>query len=221
MINAIIPVRSGSLRVENKNLRPFAGKSLLEIKITQLLQVPEISQVFVSSNDNQMLKIAEELGAKPVLRDEKYATNTIPMSEVYANMVSTLPDGDVCYATVTTPFIGAKEISAIIQAYASNKALHDSIHTVVSVRDFMLLKGKPLNYDAAVFPRSQDLPDIRNLYLELLCLTAKLMITRRSSLGFSPLLYDVTQEQAIDIDTPHDFEVAEYLYRKQALLSDS
>lgn len=34
-IKALIPVRSGSVRVKNKNIRPFAGTTLLEIKIRQ------------------------------------------------------------------------------------------------------------------------------------------------------------------------------------------
>ena len=36
MIKALVAVRSGSQRVLNKNIRPFAGSSLLEIKIKQL-----------------------------------------------------------------------------------------------------------------------------------------------------------------------------------------
>ena len=32
-ITAVIPVRAGSTRVKNKNIKPFAGSSLLEIKI--------------------------------------------------------------------------------------------------------------------------------------------------------------------------------------------
>lgn len=38
-MKALIPVRSGSLRVKNKNLKPFAGSSLLELKVRQLLKI--------------------------------------------------------------------------------------------------------------------------------------------------------------------------------------
>ena len=34
IITAIVPVRKGSQRVKNKNIRPFAGKTLLQIKRT-------------------------------------------------------------------------------------------------------------------------------------------------------------------------------------------
>ena len=39
MIKALIPVRAGSQRVKNKNIRPFAGSNLLEIKVKQMLSI--------------------------------------------------------------------------------------------------------------------------------------------------------------------------------------
>ena len=49
---ALIPVRSGSVRVENKNIRPFAGSNLLEVKIRQLLSVKELDGIVVNSNSD-------------------------------------------------------------------------------------------------------------------------------------------------------------------------
>mgnify|MGYP003636194838 FL=1 len=53
-ICALIAVRAGSKRVKNKNIRPFANKSLLEIKINTIKQVKGIQQIFVSSDDDKM-----------------------------------------------------------------------------------------------------------------------------------------------------------------------
>nr|MBP8879120.1 hypothetical protein [Flavobacteriales bacterium] len=86
VIQAVIPVRGGSERVKNKNLRPFSGSNLLAIKIGQLLQVKELDAVYVSSEDPTMLELAKELGAIPLERDPYYATSVVPMSEVYAYM---------------------------------------------------------------------------------------------------------------------------------------
>ena len=41
-ITAVIPIRSGSQRVKDKNLRAFADTNLMELKIKNLLQVPDI-----------------------------------------------------------------------------------------------------------------------------------------------------------------------------------
>ena len=47
-ITAIVPVRKGSVRVKNKNIRPFGESSLLELKIKQLKKVSGISEIIVS-----------------------------------------------------------------------------------------------------------------------------------------------------------------------------
>ena len=61
-ITAVVPVRKGSVRVKNKNLKPFAGKTLLQIKIEQLKQVSLIDNIVVSSDCDDMLALAAELG---------------------------------------------------------------------------------------------------------------------------------------------------------------
>ena len=59
MIKALIPVRAGSQRVKNKNIRPFAGSSLLEIKIKQMMRIKELDGVIVNS-DNFLISLLEE-----------------------------------------------------------------------------------------------------------------------------------------------------------------
>ena len=213
-IKAIIPVRGGSKRVQNKNSKPFCGATLIQIKIRQLLQIQELDGVCVNSEDPELLDLAKSEGAETYLRDAFYASDTIPMSEVYAAMVEPLSCEHVLYATVTTPFICADDCKRMIQAYHELTAEHDSIHTATQVRDFLVREGTPMNYDPKKFPRSQDLPDIKKLVFGVAILPRLTMIRRKSSLGESPLFYSVEQLQSIDIDTPLDFEIAEWLYSK-------
>lgn len=49
-ITAVIPIRSGSQRVKDKNLRTFADTNLMELKIRTLLQVPELTSIVVNTN---------------------------------------------------------------------------------------------------------------------------------------------------------------------------
>ena len=49
-ITAVIPIRSGSQRVKDKNLRHFANTTLMENKINSLLQVPELDSIIVNTN---------------------------------------------------------------------------------------------------------------------------------------------------------------------------
>ena len=79
-IKALVAVRSGSRRVENKNIRPFAGSSLLELKIRQLKRLSCLNGIVVNSNDDGMLSIASSLGCEIVKREQIYATNEVSMS---------------------------------------------------------------------------------------------------------------------------------------------
>lgn len=56
-ITAVIPVRKGSQRVPNKNLRTFADTTLLELKIQTLLQVPEIDEIVVNTDSEEAIEI--------------------------------------------------------------------------------------------------------------------------------------------------------------------
>ena len=73
-LTAIIPVREGSERVKNKNIKPFAGKTLLEIKIESLKRVDGLDDIVVSSDSRLMLDMAKKLGVKTHHRDDYYAS---------------------------------------------------------------------------------------------------------------------------------------------------
>ena len=212
IMKAIIPVRGGSKRVKNKNIRPIAGTTLLEHKIKQLLQVPRLEAVCVNSDDDEMLAIAARAGAVPYKRDPYYASDTIPMSEVYANMVEPLDCDNVLYATVTTPFIEAERYISAINLYSERGSEFDSIHSTQRIYDFLIRDGIPLNYDPKNFPRSQDLPDIQKLVFGFSILPRALMMEKKSSVGYNPKFLEVSAMEAIDIDTELDFKIAECIF---------
>ena len=65
-IKALIAARSGSMRVKNKNIRPFAGSTLLEVKIEQLLRISQLDGIVVNSNDEEILGIAQKYGVEKI-----------------------------------------------------------------------------------------------------------------------------------------------------------
>lgn len=59
-ITAVIPIRSGSQRVKDKKLRPFANTTLMENKINSLLQVPELDSIIVNTNSEKAIEIVKK-----------------------------------------------------------------------------------------------------------------------------------------------------------------
>lgn len=212
IIKALVPVRSGSLRVANKNIRPFAGTTLLAYRVQQLLSLPFLDGVVVSSNDDEMLDIARGLGAETHKRDEYFASNTVSMSEVYENMALAIACDDVMYALVTTPLVSNESFIRAYETYRQLPTEHDSITTVADVKEFLIKEGRPYNYDGNNIPRSQDLPDIVKLTFCISILPRHTMIKKRSCLGNNPFFLTLDPRESIDIDTPFDFTVAELLF---------
>jgi CMP-N-acetylneuraminic acid synthetase len=221
IIKALVPVRSGSVRVENKNLHPFCGSTLLELRVKQLLTLPFLDGVVVSSNDPEMLNIAKNLGAEIHQRDQYYASNTVSMSEVYENMASSMICDDVMYALVTTPLVTNESFINAFKLYNELPEGFDSISTVADVKEFLIKEGKPFNYDGNKIPRSQDLPDIAKLTFCISILPRLTMIEKRSCLGKNPFFFKLDQKESVDIDTPFDFKMAELLYEYYVLKSKS
>jgi len=210
-INALIAVRGGSKRVPRKNVRPFCGSSMLELKVKQALRIKEINKVIVTSDDEGMLNIAHNLGAEVMERDPYYASDTVPMGDVYVHLASSLSCKDILWIPVTSPLVTDKTIQECIGIY-EHKTEYDSVVTTNIIKEYMWLGEKAINYDPKRHPRSQDLPDIYALNFAVNLLPRELMIENRNILGNKFYPYMLDEVEAIDVDTEYEFMLAEYLY---------
>lgn len=211
---AIITVRSGSQRVKNKNLKPFADSNLLEIKIKQMLRIKGVDAVQVNSNDDTMLELGRRLGCETFKRDPYFATDLVSTNELRKNAAENI-DADIILVTnCTNPLISDETIEKALELYFQLPSKYDSLNTAHDVKDFLWLDGKAYNYDPDNTPRSQDLPDILGLDSALNIISRKRMIEISNFVGKTPFLYKISALEATDIDTELDFEVAEFLYKK-------
>ncbi len=215
-IKALIPVRSGSVRVANKNIRPFAGSTLLEIKIRQMLRIPGLDGVVVNSNSDEMLEMAARLGAETVKRDEHFATSSIPINEVYAEWARHMDSDAVMVVNCTAPLVEDATYAKAVKLYRELYGEYDSLASVTPVKEFLWKDGKPLNYEIGFKPRSQDLPDNYVALNHMInIMPRQLMIDLKDVTGRKPYLLPVSQDEAVDIDFPVQFEFAEFLYCKR------
>ena len=213
-IKALVAVRSGSQRVVNKNIRPFAGSSLLEIKLQQLKRIPNLDGVVVNSNDEEMLKIARKLGCEAVKREEYYASNQVSMSDVYRNMAENF-DGDVvAYINVTNPLLRDETITNAIEEYKKLEEKCDSLNSAHLIKEFLFKDNLPINYDLRNQPRSQDLPDIAALNFAVSIISRENMIECKNVVGYRPNIYLIDEVEATDIDNQIDFDFAEFMYKR-------
>lgn len=216
-ITAVIPIRKGSQRVKNKNLRPFAGTTLLENKINMLLQVPEISSIVVNTNSEIAIELvkANYAGTKVSLhqREEYYASSQCSGSEFFRHLGEVTNTDIFVYTPCTSPFIKPETISLCINKFLRGGEF-DCVASVSSIKEFMWLDNKPLNYNPLHAPNSQDLPNVVALNFGVTVISKENLIRHSNIIGKHPDFIITSDIEAIDIDTPLDFYIAEQIYNK-------
>lgn len=216
-VKALVAVRSGSVRVKNKNIKPFANSSLLEIKLEQLKRISCLDGVVVNSNDDYMLDIARNMGCETVKRDEYYASNQVSMSDVYQNMAENFNADVVAYINVTNPLLEDETIVRAVNKYMelAKEKQFDSVNTAHLIKEFLFKDNQPINYDLKHQPRSQDLPDIAALNFAVNVISRESMIECKNVVGNKPNLMIIDEVEATDIDNEIDFTFAEYVYKSR------
>lgn len=214
---AVIPVRKGSQRVPDKNLRPFAGTTLLENKIKTLLQVPELDEIIVNTNSEAAIEFVEleysGTKVKAQRREEYYASSQCSGSEFFKHLGEVTETDIFLYTPCTSPFVKPETISKCIKQFLEHTE-YDCLATVSSIKEFLWLNGKAINYNPEKAPNSQNLPDIVALNFGTTVVKREVLIENSNIIGKKPQFVITTDIEAIDIDTPLDFYIAEQIYKK-------
>jgi CMP-N,N'-diacetyllegionaminic acid synthase len=147
---ALIPARSGSERVKDKNIRPLAGHPLLAYAIATARQAGIFDRVVCSTDSTKIAEVAQRYGADvPFLRPTELATSTSPDIEWITNTLDRLQDHYDLFAIVraTNPFRGPDVLQrGLEQLLATPEA--DSIRAVELVKQhpgkMWVLEGKTM-----------------------------------------------------------------------------
>lgn len=211
---AIIPVRKGSQRVPQKNIRPFAGTTLLDLKLEVLKDLAHVADVIVSTDCEECIAIAGRHGVRVQERDSYHAGSAVTNDVHWRHIAETTP-GDVVFMTqVTSPFVRRSTHARALEQYLSSLDTFDSLNSVTPEKKFLWQDGAPLNYDVDRTPKSQNLPDIVSLNFAITLIARDLMIARGNVVGATPQFITLDKSEAIDIDDTTDFAVAEAMFRE-------
>lgn len=210
-ITAIIPVRAGSTRLRNKNVAPFAGTNLLVNKIQQLKQVPEITDIVVSSDSDLMLEMADLACVKthkraPEFCDEKSKT----FGEVVRHIAESVEGETILWATCTSPLVFPKDYKAAIKVYyeALNNGF-DSLMSVEVFKRYIWNEEGPLNYELGTkHVPSQQLPTLYLVTDGILMAPREKMIEWAYFHGSHPYKFIVDKRTGCDIDDGLDLACA-------------
>ena len=213
-IVALIPVREGSQRVKGKNFIPFCeGKSLLEIKINALKEADCFDHIYVSSDSIRAHDLAEENGVEILLRAEKMCEADVIWSDVVEHIMNTIPGNPiVIWALATSPLFN--RYTNAVKDFLAHKE-NDSLVAVLPKKSFFINKfGKGINYNPGYWhPYSQELETYYEVTGACYIGLKSDMIKWRYWFGIKPYLFEVSETEAIDVDTLEQFKVAQKLHK--------
>lgn len=228
-IPAFIFARGGSKGLPNKNIRMLAGKPLIAWSIEQALAVPQIERVIVSTDSQEIADVAREYGAQvPFLRPASLATDTASEFDAWCHALSfinekegQLPDLFVS-VPATAPLRLPEDIEACIKVYQEEKP--DVVLTVTEAHRnpwFNMVRVctgnsvMPVNNPDGAIVRRQDAPIVYDITTVAYVADPHFILKSQSLFEGCVQASVVPVERSIDIDTLHDFDIAEFLMKKR------
>lgn len=213
-LKVIIPLKTNSERIPNKNLRPFLdGKSLFDIKAQQLLKSFDPKDIYSSSENPNIRPIVENYGFNFHLRDTELTGKNTRENKLVKTIVDSIPGTpDIMWCQVTQPLFD--DFEGLLNAYRNLNEKYDSICVVKRQRHHILdERGNPVNFNFGYWHKiSQDLPKLYEVAWAAFIMKRDMLEQAWYQIERSPLLYE-TQKPLIDINEIQDFEIAALLYK--------
>lgn len=161
MIVGLVPMRSGSKRIPDKNILHFLGRPLYWWVCSALENSPKVNFFVVSSDSDDYLKDVKMYGFSKAVyhkRSEETSQDDASTESVIKEVIDyyDLLENDYLLLTQTTsPWVTSSEIGKFLNAYNQSKAL--SFLSVARTNKFIWDKeGHSINYNFYNRPKSQD-----------------------------------------------------------------
>lgn len=224
---AIIPARGGSKRIPRKNIKPFLGKPIIAYSIEAALKSNLFNEVMVSTDDDEIAKIAIDYGAiVPFLRSNNNANDFATLADVIIEVLNKFKKigkefESVCCilptAALITPKLLKKAYSVLYKkdlisivpvikyAYPIQRALKSS--------DGLLKMIAPINLTV----RSQDLEDSYHDSGQFYWLKTNEFIKEKSIFNSKTGFIELKEHEAQDVDTLDDWDMLHIKYNYKNL----
>jgi CMP-N-acetylneuraminic acid synthetase len=223
-ISVFLPCRAGSERISNKNIKPFAGikKGLLGIKLQQLLKIPQITEIVLSTNDKLIIEYIKSLNNYKIfldIRPEHLCSSATSTDELIEYVPTIMKNTEhIMWTHVTSPMCNETDYEKAIDKYFSMlKQGYDSLMSMTSLHKFLFYKnGKAVNFDRNIelWPRTQTLEPVYEANSAFFINSLDNYLLYKDRIGKNPFFYELDSLKSFDIDWEDDFKIAEIIYVK-------
>lgn len=214
---AIIPARSGSKGLVNKNILMLLDKPILAYTIEAAIQSEKFIKVIVSTDSLEYKEIAEKYGAEVVMRGEELSNDSATSYMVIKDVLEKDLGVEYDYFVLlqpTSPFRNYQHINESIEKFEKNISNYDFLVSMTETSKTSTLI-KPIEEDESLKHYDLDFSNYkRQNYKEYYPNGAifigknKEYLERKHFFGKKSLAYFMNKADSIDIDDRLDFEFA-------------
>lgn len=213
-IIALLPMKGNSERVPNKNLKDFNGKPLFHHVLQSLQNCKLIDEVIINTDSDKIAESASVFSKVKIhQRPQEICGDFVSMNDVIANDLDN-SDGDIYLQTHSTnPLLKTDTVSQSIEQF--NSSTSDSLFSVTKLQTRLYWKdGKPVNHNPNELIRTQDLPPLFEENSNIFIFTKESFVNAGNKrIGVNPTMFEIDKIEAIDIDEPQDFILAETIQK--------
>ena len=224
---AIIPARSGSKRLRNKNIRSFSGKPLIAYSIKAARQCNFIDRIIVDTDSKKIAEIARSYGAAvPFLRPARLASDSSQLADCLIYLLKALERKEGYLPThlvilqATSPLRSVADIKKCWQMITTTNAT-----TVLTIAP---AQSRLYNLDKEGYlvlansgPRSTNSQDWKRGYTlngGVYIIKTPAFLKERRIITRSTKAVVCDAWRSIDIDTADDFAISELLFRSKTII---
>ena len=205
---AIMPIKLKNERCPGKNTRMLGSKPLLQYELDSLKETGLCSEINVYCSDEAVIPFLPK-GVNFLKRPKELDLSTSNFTQIFTCFMKEREADIYVYAHATAPFVTIDTMKQCIEAVLSGE--YDSAFCAVKLQDYLWKDGKPLNFDATNVPRTQDLEPIYQETSGVYVFTKDVFIKHKRRIGLNPFIKEVSFREAVDIDNPEDFDLAEIM----------
>jgi len=216
---ALLPMKAHSERVPDKNIKDFCGRPLYHAVLTALLRSTYIERVIINTDSDIIKKDVAKYSERVEIidRPRDLQGDFVPMNDIIAYDLSRA-DGECFLQTHSTnPLLSHKTLDRAIETYFESLEKFDSLFSVTRLQARLYWNdGSPINHDPKELLRTQDLPPVYEENSNLYIFSRKSFVNAGSRrIGLKPMMFEIDKLEAVDIDEPADWEIAQVLYKRR------
>jgi CMP-N,N'-diacetyllegionaminic acid synthase len=223
-ILCIIPARSGSKGIKNKNIIEVGGHPLLSLTIKDACELKLhnlVDVVIVSTDCNKIASIAQKYGASvPFLRPKRISGDKAKSTDLILHALDYFKKEGKFFDAVllmqpTSPLRGLDILAKAIKKFEKSGA--DSLISCYKeeyVNDLVMYHKKndllqPLNKDHNLGVRRQDHGEVYVRNGSIYIVKTSYLIKTNKIISDKPILIEMSKSDSINIDTVEDFNILE------------